>query len=54
MKAFANMPKTKALSDFQKRFFSHGPYNPMNYKRKLVSDKKLTYTILNNNNLKNN
>ena len=43
MKAFANMHKTKALNAFPKRFFSHGPYNPMNYKRKLVSDKKLTY-----------
>lgn len=25
-----------------KKFFSHGPYNPMNYKQKLVSDRKLT------------
>ncbi len=42
MKAFANMHKSKSINAFPKRFFSHGPYNPMNYKRKLVSDKKLT------------
>lgn len=37
-------PKNKFLN-FQsafKKFFSHGPYNPMNYKHKLVSDRKLT------------
>lgn len=42
MKAFANMQKTKSLNALSKIFFSHGPYNPMNYKRKLVSDNKLT------------
>lgn len=42
MKAFTNMHKAKSMTAFSKKFFSHGPYNPMNYKRKLVSDKKLT------------
>ena len=40
-----NLPNMKNLTSFNKlsqKFFSHGPYNPMNYKRKLVSDKKLT------------
>jgi hypothetical protein len=42
MNVFANMKNTRAINAFSKKFFSHGPYNPMNYKKKLVSDKKLT------------
>lgn len=42
MNIFSNMKNSRALNGFSKKFFSNGPYNPMNYKRKLVSDKKLT------------
>ena len=42
MNVFKNMKNFKGLDKTTKKFFSHGPYNPMNYKKKLVSDRKYT------------
>jgi hypothetical protein len=42
MNVFKNVKKFSAFDKTTKKFFSHGPYNPMNYKKKLVSDKKYT------------
>lgn len=33
---------SRVMNRLSQKYFSHGPYNPMNYKKKLVSDKKLT------------
>lgn len=42
MNAFKNIKASNCLNNLSKKYFSHGPYNPMNYKKKLVSDKKYT------------
>ena len=42
MNNFKNLiNKTNFLKN-NKKFFGHGPFNPMMYKYKLVSEKKLT------------
>ena len=43
MNVFKNIKfPSNSFNNLSKKFFSHGPYNPMNYKKKLVSDKKYT------------
>jgi hypothetical protein len=32
----------QTFNNISKKFFGHGPFNPMMYKYKLVSEKKLT------------
>jgi hypothetical protein len=32
-----------SFSNILKKNFSHGPYNPLNYKHKLVGNKRITY-----------
>lgn len=38
-KSFLTRIESKKLVLFLKKGFSHGPYNPMNYKQKLVGTK---------------
>ncbi len=44
MNNFKNIIKQTSLNfnKISKKYFGHGPFNPMMYKYKLVSEKKLT------------